>query len=75
MARHGGNQLIGNNISGAKQTGIAPGSNDLADGNFITNAPSGIVSNDMSSKLKNNTVSQSAVPTPMELNFPERTFS
>jgi hypothetical protein len=59
---HGGNQLIDNNISGAKQTGIALGSNDLADGNFITNAPSGIVANDMSSKLKNNTVSESAVP-------------
>jgi hypothetical protein len=58
----GGNQLVTNNISAAKQTGIALGSNDLADGNFITNAPSGIRCNDVSSKLKNNTVSQSAVP-------------
>jgi Right handed beta helix region len=58
----GGNQLIDNNISGAKQTGILLGSNDLSDGNFISNAPSGIISNDISSKLKNNTVNQSAVP-------------
>jgi hypothetical protein len=61
MNSGGGNQLIGNN-SKAKQTGIVLGSNDLADGNFISNAPSGIRCNDLTSKFKNNTVSQSAVP-------------
>jgi hypothetical protein len=62
MNSRGGNQLIGNNISNVKQTGIVLGSNDLADGNFVTNAPSGIRCNDITSKFKNNTVSQSAVP-------------
>jgi hypothetical protein len=58
----GGNQLIANNISEAKQTGIVLGANDLADGNFITKTPSGIRCIDISSKFKNNTVSQCPVP-------------
>ena len=58
----GGNQLINNNISATTQTGIVLGANDLADGNFITNVPSGIRCSDVSSKFKNNTVTGSAVP-------------
>jgi Right handed beta helix region len=58
----GGNLITGNNISGATQLGILLGSNDLADGNLITNAPYGIACNDVSSKLKNNTVNLSTTP-------------
>jgi hypothetical protein len=58
----GGNLISGNSISSATGTGIALGSNDLADGNSVTNTPFGIQCNDASGKLKNNTVSLSTTP-------------
>ena len=59
---NGGNLIIGNNISGATGEGMILGSNDLADGNLITNTPVGIQGNDITSKLKNNTVNLSNTP-------------
>jgi Right handed beta helix region len=58
----GGNLITHNSISEATQLGILLGSNDLADGNLITNTPFGIHCNDMTGKLKNNTVNLSTTP-------------
>ncbi len=57
-----GNLIYQNNITLVSGTGIVLGSNDLADGNFVTAATTGIFSADPSSKVKNNTVTMATTP-------------
>jgi hypothetical protein len=57
-----GNLIYQNNITQVTGTGIVLGPNDLADGNFVTAATTGIFSADPSSKLKNNTVTMATTP-------------
>jgi hypothetical protein len=57
-----GNLIYHNNITQVSDTGIVLGSNDLADGNFVTGATTGIFSADPSSKVKNNTVTMATTP-------------
>ena len=57
-----GNLIYQNNITRVSGTGIVLGPNDLADGNFITAATTGIFSADPSSKVKNNTVTMATTP-------------
>jgi hypothetical protein len=57
-----GNLIYQNNITLVSGTGIVLGSFDLADGNFVTAATTGIFSADPSSKVKNNTVTMATTP-------------
>jgi hypothetical protein len=57
-----GNLIYQNNITQVTGTGIVLGPNDLADGNFVTAATTGIFSADPSSKVKNNTVTMATTP-------------
>ena len=57
-----GNLIYQNNITQVTGTGIVVGPNDLADGNFVTAATTGIFGSDPSSKLKNNTVTMATTP-------------
>jgi hypothetical protein len=57
-----GNLIYQNNISLVSGIGIVLGSNDLADGNLVTAATTGIFSADPSSKVKNNTVTMATTP-------------
>ena len=57
-----GNLIYHNNITQVSDTGIVLGANDLADGNFVTGATTGIFSADPSSKVKNNTVTMATTP-------------
>ena len=57
-----GNLIYQNSITQVSGTGIVLGPNDLADGNFVTGATTGIFSADPSSKVKNNTVTMTTTP-------------
>ena len=57
-----GNLIYKNNITQVSDTGIVLGSNDLAEGNFVTAAITGVFCADPSSKLKYNVVTLATVP-------------